>query len=81
VAVPADGRTVTSLVLGIASVVFFWVPGIGMLIGIIGAVMAGMSLRRASSVIGIAGLATSLVGIALGALTTYGVIYALLIRT
>ncbi len=74
---PAEGQRIAALVLGIASVVFFWVPFIGLLLGIIGAVLAGINMRQSYTIIGLAALITSLIGVALGGLTTFGVIYAI----
>ncbi|HOF88847.1 MAG TPA: hypothetical protein PLZ36_12205 [Armatimonadota bacterium] len=75
---PADGQRIAALVLGIASVVFFWVPFIGLLLGIVGAVLAGVSLRQRYTLIGLAALVTSLVGVALGGLTAFGILYAIM---
>ena len=77
VARPSEGQRIAALVLGIASIVFFWVPFIGFLLGLVGAVLAGLNLRQVYTIIGLAALITSLIGLALGGLTTFGVLFAI----
>ena len=42
---PGRGKAIASLVLGICAIVFWWVPFAGLVLGIVGLVMASMSKR------------------------------------
>lgn len=66
---------VTSLVLGIVTLIFFWIPFISVITGIAGMVIAIISLiKEDSRVMPITGMVLSIIGLALGSLVVLGFI-------
>lgn len=66
---------VTALVLGIVTLIFFWIPFISMITGIAGMVIAVISLiKEDSRVMPITGMVLSIIGLALGSLVILGFI-------
>jgi hypothetical protein len=79
---PGNGMAVAGMVLGIVSVVFFWLPIVGAVIALVGLILSFAGMSRANSIGGkhkglaIAGLVCSLVGLLLGAYMIYAVFVA-----
>jgi hypothetical protein len=60
----ADGKCIASMVLGICSIVFCWVPILGLVAAIIGLVLGISARKNNKSGIGLAGIITSSLGLA-----------------
>ncbi len=66
---------VTTLVLGIVALLFFWFPILSFILGVIGMIMAIISLiKEEHRVMAIVGLILSMIGLALSSLMTLGYI-------
>lgn len=66
---------ITSLVLGIVTLIFFWVPFISVFTGLVGMVLAIISLvKESSKVMPIIGMVLSIIGLALSSLMILGLI-------
>ena len=73
---------IASLVLGIISVVFCWVPILGLVSGIIGLVFYSKQKRSYPNGIATAGLVTSIVGLVLSVIyTVFWIIYGAFIAS
>ncbi len=73
---------VTSLVLGIVTLLFFWIPFISIITGIIGMIMAIISLvKEERKVMPIVGMILSIIGVALSSLMILGYIVQYLTYT
>lgn len=73
-----DGRGVASFILGIFSLVFFWVPFIALALGIVGLVLGITGASSTRSWLSTAGAALSGAGILLGVLLIMLAVYAAL---
>ena len=66
---------ITSLVLGIVTLIFFWVPFISVFTGLVGMVLAIIRLvKESSKVMPIIGMVLSIIGLALSSLMILGFI-------
>lgn len=59
------GKAIAGLITGILSIVFCWIPFIGIILGIVGIVTGNQGRRSTSKGMAMAGLATGIVGIVL----------------
>ena len=73
----SNGYGIASLVLGIVSVVIFWIPLIGLVPGILSLIFANKQKRIYPNGITTAGFILGIVGIVLGEL--YNLVYLLMI--
>ncbi len=64
----STGFGIASLVLGIVSIVFCWVPVVGLVSGILGIIFSVKQRKISQNGIAIAGLVTSIIGLVLSAL-------------
>lgn len=70
------GMGIAGMVCGILSLVFWWWPGLGLILGILGCVFGGNGIRLANlgtadgKGMAIAGLVTGVIGTVLGVLWT-----------
>ncbi len=70
-----NGMSVAALVLGIVTLIFFWVPIISLITGIVGVVMAIIGLvKEDHKAMPIIGMILSLIGLALSSLMILGYI-------
>lgn len=60
----ADGKSIASMVLGICSIAFCWVPILGLVAAVIGLVLGILARKNNKSGIGLAGIITSSLGLA-----------------
>lgn len=60
-----SGLAISSLVLGIISIVICAIPGLGALLGLIGSILGGVGISKASKVPGHPGKTMSIIGIVL----------------
>lgn len=79
-ATPISWQPLGSLIFGIMSVVFFWIPIVGFLLGVTGIVLSIMALRMEQNPLATAGLVVSIIGASLGALVVIGGIIAIVNR-
>lgn len=63
---PGEGLAVTSLVLGIVSMVIFWIPFLGAIAGLVGLILGIVSKSKGSGGLAIAGIVLSAVGLVIG---------------
>jgi len=78
----SNGMGVTSLVLGICSIVFCWIPLLPVITGIIGTVLAIKQKRIFPNDIATGGLVTSIIGLVLSVLMLiFWVFWALIMAT
>jgi len=66
-----NGLAVAGLVMGILSLVLFWIPFLGILLGLLGLIFGGIGIGRANKVgkgkgMAIAGLVMGIIGLLLG---------------
>jgi hypothetical protein len=66
-----NGLAVAGLVMGILSLVLFWIPFLGILLGLLGLIFGGIGIGRANKVgkgkgMAIAGLVMGILGVLLG---------------
>jgi hypothetical protein len=66
----SNGMGVASLVLGIASIVFCWVPILGLVAGIVGLILAIKQRKESPNGIATGGLVTSIIGLVLSVIYT-----------
>ena len=77
-AASASWLPVGSLVFGILSVIFFWIPIMGFLLGVTGIIMAVVSLRKERNPLAATGLVVSFIGAVIGLVPILLAIIALL---
>jgi hypothetical protein len=66
-----NGPAIASLVLGIIGVVTCWIPFIGLVVSIVGLVLASIGMKRIDSKgLAIAGLVLSIIGVVFSACPT-----------
>ena len=70
---------VAGLVLGIVTLMFFWIPIFGVITGTLGIIFSGIQIKRQSDGIAIGGLVTSILGLIGAVLLTALIIYILLL--
>lgn len=79
---PGNGTAVAGMVLGIISLVLFWVPILNIILGGLGIIFGVSGMKRADSIggagkgMGIAGLACGVAGLLIGLWLTYVVFLA-----
>ncbi len=64
----SNGHGIASLILGIVSIVFSWVPFLGLVSGIVGIVLSIKQRKISPNGIATGGLVTSIIGIVISAI-------------
>jgi len=72
-----NGLGIASLVLGIVSIVLFWLPFIGIVMGIVGIILSGKQKKISPNGIATGGLVTSSIGLVISIIYTLFWIIAL----
>jgi len=75
---PASWLPAGSLMFGILSLLLFWLPIIGLLLGVTGIILASTSLRSGRNFLATAGLVTGIIGTAISFIPILLGLFALL---
>jgi hypothetical protein len=80
-----NGLAVAGLVMGILALVLFWIPFLGILLGLLGLIFGGVGIGRANKVgkgkgMAIAGLVMGILGVLLGLAWIFLIVSANAIR-
>ena len=73
-----NGLGIASLVLGISSITFWWVPFLGLASGIIGIVCSAKQRKSHSNGIATGGLVTSIIGVVISAIYNFLILIGIL---
>ena len=74
----SNGKGIASMVLGIVSLLFFWMPYITIFLSIVGIVLAVLQNKTYKNGIATTGLVTSIIGLVLSAILLFFLIIGMI---